>query len=325
MLLREFLYVDTEKTRGLLAQITGGVEEQVQSTTRQSKNTELGIKSLAQHGVTWGSDEQTSKSLGDALFPLLEEALDANGLLTDISEELQSEDRWKELPTEYPPGSIIRLTAPASLFDARYLATSFAGLAATAQGLAHLGVIPTVSKGGAQAGPPKKNQKAQGSNARPAVQQPPAIEDAIPDFAVEGLAPDDLRAIVKVARGIFKPGLHMVSRPTPSLTHAVSARLQEGRSYLDSDPEILFARYGLAAQDWTIVGSVGHYSPEQAGLPDYGTMADAAGNISRAGLTQVMNSFIQYFGRLGFVDLPQYPGFSLVPFAVYRTVGTSET
>ena len=44
-------------------------------------------------------------------------------------------------------------------------------------------------------------------------------------------------------------------------------RLQEGQQFLDSDPEILFARYGVRAQDWTVVGTVGHHGERMGGSP----------------------------------------------------------
>lgn len=324
MFLREHLYVDTEKTRGFLAQLTGGVEEEIQNAVKQSKATDLGLKGVAHHGVTWGTDEQVSKSLGDAIFPTLEELLESEGLLTDLSERLADGDAWRKLPSEVPPGSIIRVSAPASLFDARYLAATFAGFAATAQGATHFGMASNGTQGGAQSNTQRKNPK--GSSPRPPKPAPShasELEDGIPDFGtIQGIASEDMRALVRVARGMFKPGLHMVFKPTGAHRHSITVRLQEGRSYLDSDPDVLFARFGIAAQVWTVVGTVGHYAHKSVLPPKMGNLVQGE-SIDRLTFTDGINSLLEYFGRIGFVDLPRYPGFSLVPIAVYRTTGTS--
>ena len=69
MLLREFLYVDTDKVRGLLAQLEGGVSEGESETTRGEKRSGIGMKGLAEHYQQWGNERLVQKSLGDALFP----------------------------------------------------------------------------------------------------------------------------------------------------------------------------------------------------------------------------------------------------------------
>jgi hypothetical protein len=96
----------------------------------------------------------------------------------------------------------------------------------------------------------------------------PNLEDVIADFPPMGdgqdqLTPKFVRGIVKIARGLFAPGLHLNLVPTTSDRIIIGARLQEGRAYLDSDPDILFARYGLGFQEWTLVGSIGHYAESE--------------------------------------------------------------
>jgi hypothetical protein len=119
---------------------------------------------------------------------------------------------------------------------------------------------------------------------------------------------------------MFAPGLHLMLVPDVEGAGAITVRLQEGRQYLDSDSDVIFARYGVGAQDWTVVGTVGHHPLPD---PDMQTVdfKDGEGNIRRADFGRYVNRLGTMLGNLGFTDLPQSPGFSLVPWAVYRTLG----
>jgi hypothetical protein len=46
-----------------------------------------------------------------------------------------NESSFDEFRSAHPPGSFLRITAPARLFDARYVARAFGGLSATVAGL----------------------------------------------------------------------------------------------------------------------------------------------------------------------------------------------
>ncbi|MFB4299714.1 hypothetical protein [Actinomadura sp. NTSP31] len=129
MFLREFLYVDTEKVRSTLAQIEGGIEEEERNTTKKEKRSEGGVRGFVGHYQNWGDERYVNKSLGDALFPVLEETLEAHGLLTDVSDRLADSTSWgsEEFRETFPPGSLVRITSPGSLFDSRFIASAMAG------------------------------------------------------------------------------------------------------------------------------------------------------------------------------------------------------
>ncbi|MFE3587069.1 hypothetical protein ACFXOY_06040 [Streptomyces niveus] len=317
MILREFLYVDTDKVRALLAQLDGGIAEESRETERKERRTTVGPRSAAQHLQGTGSESYTNKSLGDALFPMLEEALESELLLHDISDDASEVDLWQtgELKIKYPPGSLVRLTAPGSLFDTRYAASAFASFGHVNVGLQGIGVSP--SNGPQGTGKGKQSQQ----RPKPATKDERGIvqlEDAIPDFPeVGGTDGNTLRSFVRISKGVFTPGLHI--NLTPASGSLVSARLQEGRQYLDTEAEILFARYGTEAHVWTLVGSIGSYGTEETELPDM-NFYRADGSIDRGRFAEAMNAQMRNLGRIGFIDLPQHPGFSLIPFAVYRTI-----
>lgn len=328
MLLREFLYVDTDKVRGLLAQMDEGIVEGSTERDHQQKSTGGGWKGLAvaEHSQNWGSESTVQKSMGDALFPTLEQALESEGILTDLSAELTEDEFWGETMQEkFPPGSLVRITAPGALFDARYVGTSLAAFATSWQGLANVGVFddassaPVLPKKGAQGG-----QRSQNKTVPPST-GPRQIEDDVPDVLIEfgdtKLPREYLQGIVRVARGMFSPGIHLNMRPAVSKRAIVTARLQEGRQFLDSDAEVLFSRYGVGVQEWTLVGSVGHYGQEAD--EEGPSMVNDDGSVNRADFVGFVNNFMLQLGETGFIDLPQAPGFSIVPLAVYRVIGNT--
>lgn len=327
MLLRDFLYVDSDKVRGLLAQLDEGVAEGATESEHSEKLTGGGFKGIAEHSQRWGGDRTVQKSLGDALFPTLEQALESLGMLHDISEDLMSPDYWgASMRESLPPGALIRVTAPGALFDARYVASTFAAFATSYQGLVNMGSIPA-----APAPPLKKGgQGGQLPKARrpPAETEPKQLEDEIPDVAIEfgdeSVSRELLRGMVQLSRGMFTPGLHLNMSPAGVDSHVVTARLQEGRQFLDGESDVLFARYGAGVQSWTLVGSIGHYGTTSNEVGDGAKLVDDDERINRSAFVSFVNSFMSYVGTLGFVDAPAEPGFSVVPLAVYRAIGEPE-
>ncbi|MFE5029229.1 hypothetical protein ACFRAO_39550 [Streptomyces sp. NPDC056656] len=318
MILREFPYVDTDKVRAMLAQLDGGIAEESRETERTESRTTVGPRAAAQHFRGAGSESYTQKSLGDALFPMLEDALESEGLIRDISEEVADAEQWNsgELKKSAPPGSLVRISAPGSLFDARYMASAFSAFGAVNVGLQGIGASP------APASPPHtKGKQGQGQRrSTPKATTPalPQLEDSIPGFPdIGGTSGSLLRSFVQISRGIFAPGLHI--NLTPAAGVLIGARLQEGRQYLDSEADILFARYGTEKQEWTLMGSVGSYGTEETELPEI-DFCNSDGSVNRGDFAESMNAQMRNLGRIGFIDLPQYPGFSVVPFAVYRSI-----
>jgi hypothetical protein len=323
MILREYLYVDSGAVRGLLAQIDSGISEGEKRTEILKKVTSGGVKGFAEHGQDRSQALETTKSFGDAIFPLLEEALQVNGLLRDISEMVAADDSWRgdAMEMALPAGTIVRLTAPGYLMDARFIAAILSGFAVAARGLTKVvagGDLPAP----ATLPPKAKNSAPKGTQELP--WEADGLEGKIPLVKIElgdgELSPELLRGITQVARGMFAPGLHLSLVSNAKGAGAISVRLQEGRQYLDTDPDVLFGRYGVGAQDWTIVGTIGcHPQPD----PDMSVVkwVGSSEGINRAEFGRYVNQLATMLGNLGFTDLPQAPGFSIVPWAVYRTLG----
>ncbi len=308
----------------MLAQLDGGVAEEERETSTHEKRSTVGPRSFAQHLQVAGSERYTQKSLGDALFPMLEEALESESLLKDVSEEVSDSSQWASgaIKKVAPPGSLVRITAMGSLFDTRYAATVFSAFASVALGLQGMGVDLGPAAVKAPPGKGKSRGGQQGTKQpRPGqAQSERQLEDSIPDFkGIGGIDGDSLRAIIRMARGIFAPGLHVNLSPVESGGVLIGSRLQEGRQYLDSEADILFARYGTEPQEWTLVGSVGSYGPEDTTVPDF-DFFNSDGTVNRIRFAGSVNGLMKNLGGMGFIDLPQHPGFSVIPLAVYRTI-----
>jgi hypothetical protein len=327
LILREFLYVDTDKVRAMLAQLDGGVAEEERQTDKQEKKYTVGPRSVAQHLQVTGSERYTQKSLGDAIFPTLEEALEAEGLLRDLSAEVSDSSLWTSgaIREVAPPGTLVRITAMGSLFDTRYAANVFSAFASVTLGLQGMGV--DLGPAPKPTPPPKGKGGQQGTKQqRPGQVQPERqLEDSIPDFkGVGDVDGNSLRSIIRMARGVFAPGLHINLSPVESGNALIGSRLQEGRQYLDTEADILFARYGTEPQEWTLVGSVGSHAPEDTTLPSF-AFFNPDGTVNRARFADDINGLMRFFGGMGFIDLPQHPGFSVIPLAVYRAIPRSSS
>lgn len=327
MLLREYLYVDTTTVRGLLAQLENGVVETELESSSISKKSSAGIKGFADHSQDWGDARTTTKAMGDALFPALEAALETEDLIVDASDLISTREGWADqaMQTTLPAGRIVRITSPGYLIDSRFVAMTLSGFTTTHRGLVNMGIAPAVDE---PVQPPRAKRASRSTKYRELPGEADSLEGMIPlgelrfDASESGssLTGEFYRGIAQVARGMFSPGLHLVLLPDVEGAGAVTVRLQEGRQFLDTDPDIVFARYGVGAQEWTVVGSVGHHPLPSPSMTD-GDFIQLDGTISRANFGRYINRLGTLLGNRGFTDLPQAPGFSVIPWAVYRTLG----
>ncbi|CAM3575351.1 DUF6414 family protein [Dermacoccus barathri] len=330
MILREYLYVDGVAVRGLLAQIDSGITEKQSTKSSRTKLTGGGLKGFAEHAATSLEDTSYEKNFADALFPTLESALESEGLLEDVSALLTEAEPWEDsrLRTVLSPGKIIRVSAPGYLMDARFMANIMTGFAVTHRGLVHMGSIETDSTTPRPAGPKKGAVKSTKNAYKDLPHEEDSLESYIPKGKIKFSAEEEdpisgefLRGVVQVLRGMYPPGLHMHLVPNHA-GGAITIRLQEGRQYMDSSPDVLFSRYGVSEQEWTVVGTVGHHA---APTPDMGNPNFMTGDvIHREKFAQFASGLAVTLGNLGLTDLAQTPGFSMVPWAVYRTLGAPQ-
>lgn len=319
LFLREYVYVDIDRVRGLAGQLYDGIPERATNISARQRSFEVDAK-IVRAGRAAGQEDSTERSLGDSLFKDLEADLEALGLLADISETLSNSTDWND--DSVAPGQMVRITAPGSLFHPAQLSEALVGLATAAHGLGELGV----SNEGSAALPPKAKTDAQRKAVRAVRQQqgqePRFPEDYLPhgEVPVMGVDRSQLSGMIKVVRGIFGEGVHLHLMPAGPDGPTISTRLEAGRRFLDSSPEVLFSRYGLGRQEWTVVGIVGQLGRD-ATPEAVADLMNEDGTVGRAKFVDLVGNFLG--STSGLVDLPQAPGFSLVPLAVYRTIGHS--
>lgn len=322
MFLREYLYVDLDKVAGLASQLYDGIPERATNVTARQKKIEADLK-LVRGGFDSSSEDSIERSLGDSLFKDLETDLESLGLLEDISESLSRESVWGSIEDIVAPGRILRITAAGTLFHPAQMSDAIVGIATAAHGLADLG-IGQEGETKSPVVPPRAKTDAQKRVDRTAKQptaEPRFPEDFLPSgesVPLMGVLRTQLSGMIKVVRGVFGEGVHLHLRPAGPDGPIVSARLEEGRRFLDSSPEVLISRYGLAEQEWTVVGVVGQLGSRivPSVVED---MTNADGSVNRAKFVDLVGNFLGE--TVGLVDLPRAPGFSIIPYALYRAIG----
>lgn len=328
---REFLYADLDRARSLFAQRLGGVPEHSRVTDSAFKHFSLGVARYLGAGTENKVESHEERSLLDALFPALEALLETEQWLTDISDIIASATGdVNDLTRLVQPGSIVRMTCTGQLFDPQYIAQVLGGTSAAVRGLHGLEASTGGSTPASRAkGKPPKPADHGGRPPASRPSDPAQLEDLIESFspdALGGVGPDMFRAVIRIARGMFSPGLHMQMSSSGRVGWTAIARLERGRRYLDAEPEVLFSRYGITPQEWTVVGTIGHFAarPQPGASPDFPDFT-TDGRISRAKFVEGLNTFLAMIATQGLSDAPAYPGFSIIPLAVYRLIPPAVT
>jgi hypothetical protein len=318
MFLREYIYVDSDKVRGIMSQIEDGIPESATTLERKEKGVEAKNNWVGSLGRRSIDEESVEKSMGDSLFKILEEELEAQCILQDISADLAAQPSHEDVDEKIRPGSLVRITAPGTLFHPGQLSHSLVGIATAAHGVSH--IVNAREPESLNVG--KQHKGTQGGKGRPA--QTGAPEDALSIFPdpipVLNITRDFLSGIIQFVRGTFSDGVHLHLRPQGVDGPIISARLEDGRRFLDSTPEILFSRYGLGEQEWTVVGTVG----QLGGIHDDTEFPDITGpdgSMNRAAMVKLVETLLGKAGQIGLIDVPAGRGFSVVPLAVYRAIG----
>jgi hypothetical protein len=174
---------------------------------------------------------------------------------------------------------------------------------------------------------PQNQGKIENSLKYRAVPSEPTAEDFIEEFMPdEVVSPAFLRSISRLTRGISRPGMSLIMESADDDDAlAVAARFQQSRRYFDADSSIIASRFGLSKQNWTIVGTIGHYTRPVTEVQVINNPVNARGALgsdgtfSRRYFIDMMSSMIQMFGAHGMSDIPQHPGISVIPIAVYRS------
>lgn len=131
---REYIYVDTNRVRSLLAQMTDGLPDEKSTTKSRSSRLRLGTKLAGFEGGRDGSASETL-ALADLHVSMMEEAATSLGLLTDASERVRREKFWLrgKVRAQLEPGMLLRVTAPTQLIDPNSLMSTLRGFQAAVE------------------------------------------------------------------------------------------------------------------------------------------------------------------------------------------------
>jgi len=333
--LRDYLYLDVDRVKSIAGQLDQGVEEGRSFSRRASKKAVIGWEKFLSFTPESGTESTIQRSMLDSLFPDLESSLEAT-LMRDISDEFGDTEvpAYETVREKCPEGSLVRLTAPGYLFDSTYLGSSLVNLSTAINGYQWV-CYELLKAALKEAGEESANELAdldflQSSLLKGEEEEyERSLHEFIPEF---GYTANFLRAIVRTTRGILPPGLNLVSFSAQGKVQmTANTRLQRERRYLEADPDIIGSRFGATPQDWTVVGTVGHYSqlPAEIGLThksaietlhDFQEGAKQATEFSRANFLKEVTKMLSELGRLGFLNVPQHPGMTIIPMAIYRYI-----
>jgi hypothetical protein len=124
---REFFYVDIERTRSLLAQIDRGVVEEVIRRKADTVGGEAGGRLL---GIGAGgsfareSSREESRSMQDLAFVFFEESAYDKGFLLDLPPSVRSAEEWRSgrVGESLTEGMLVRVEADVQILDPNFFA-----------------------------------------------------------------------------------------------------------------------------------------------------------------------------------------------------------
>lgn len=318
--LRDILYTDVERVRGLLAQLERGVVDAVVETYRsegpESSPSFVSAFDLGESLVQ--SRAEQTKSLQDALFLLFEEAATNAGVLSDVP-GLHDADAWRDgsLHRDLLPGQLLRCTATTRMIDpvlARERVMRFIELGRVAVQFADgVDVLPA----GRSKGQERQQQKA--------------IDAAFAGL-MGGMSPQTVERLGVFIEAYFGKQLSVRQFPCglEAREFSLVGPLLTRPSYLQEEREALFSKYGSAPSEWTMVAQV-------ATVPTAPSSGDNASEGSELGSSEaasgdempnrlefegIASNMMEMMEHLGVAGGPTYPSVAVTPLAIYRAVPT---
>lgn len=126
---REYLYIDAQRVRNLLAQVQAGAPENISESTQRSRKLAASFAKIVglSAEMTGSSERQESRSLNDLHVTMLEESALAMGVLSDVSVAASKRKNWLrgKLHSKLGEGSLIRLEADTRIIDSKNFTDAF--------------------------------------------------------------------------------------------------------------------------------------------------------------------------------------------------------
>lgn len=317
--LREFLYVDVERTRSFLSQLSQGLVESVveksgSATSGEAKAQILGLGAGGQYARDASREE--TKSVQDLTFVAFEEAAHDAGYLVSAPPEVSDPDAWSDgrVHAALMEGQVIALTCDIHVVDAEFLGARIERVEMLGDALAGL------TGQAANQAPTTTKAARRRDGRRPAqMRKPHPIWGDMDPVVMKSLA-DLFRSFLagSIAIRVLPCG---EDHPEYSFGGSLLSR----REYIQEEREALFSRYGSVLRGWTTVIQIAS-APE--GVPSSELVLDdiqllAGGGVDRSAIESLALRFSGFLEGMGISEGPRWPSISATVLGIYRTVPIS--
>lgn len=344
-MIRDFLYVDVQRTRSLLAQLEDGVVEQFVKRTALDDAGELGATIFGIGGKgAWATQEsyEESRSLKDLTFVVFEGAADAQGLIVDVDPSPDPSD-WRSglVHRQVREGEILRITGDVLITDPAYIRTRFDSLdgfmTAVIEMQVHGAIEAAKALGASQLDSLQGQlQKTNPGQRKQIERKIKAAEEQIEAEARREVAAqlggaaglDQMRSVMNVLASFIGESIAVrllscgLDHPEMGFAGSLLARDE----YLQRERDELFSRYGSILRGWTTVMQVAHVPGEgetasAMELDQVSLKQLASGQaINRAAFERTAAQLLRMMESIGITEGPRWPTVSVVPLAIYRPV-----
>jgi hypothetical protein len=312
--LREFLYVDVERTRSLLAQLDRGIVDSVVQRVTSTPEADASARIMGFGGGGSYSREharEESKSLQDLTYSVFEESAEEAGFITDLPEDASSVQAWThgDVHGQLSEGQILRIKADIQVVDSEFFDARLRRVQDFVAALVSL-TAPEVGKAG--------NRQ----------QREKAISDAT-KRVFGGTDPAILSSIAGVVTSLLAGAIAIRVLPCGRDHEEMSfgGVLLSRREYIQEEREALFSRYGSLLRNWTVVMQVATIpeQPTSAASPDFGSVDLLTPNneVRRATLEKMVVDIITWLETIGLSEGPRWPAITVTPLAIYRLFSPS--
>jgi hypothetical protein len=263
--LRDTLYLDVDRVRALLAQLRGGVVEEIVERRRSSGEKRLGARVLGLEAggsvLDEGSIEETML-LQDALLDIFEEAAEESAFFSTADFDDPTIWRNGELHGQLAPGQLVKVTAPTQVLVPEHVSEEIGRAFEMIEAFAYYEE--------AQDPTPIPEQKPIPPQAKVRNKQQQIDPDAFRQAAINirterllGASIDSVIAMRLIFEKLLGQGISVRVFPCgeDSLDLTLSGHLSATGGSLRHNPEALFAKYGWGSSSWTSVSQIATVPP----------------------------------------------------------------
>lgn len=312
-LVREFLYVDVDRSRSLLAQLTGGVLD----TVRSMKSNDLSADAKANFfgfggsaGYSHGSNREESRSMQDLVFAGFESVAEDKSLIFDLPDSVRDPESWASgsIHDVLQDGQIARITCDVQILDGGFFASRV-------ERLMQFGEAYIDSQMTAGPIPGKGRNQGKGALEREREAKLTELFGELSTTNMQGIA-----RLVKSFAG-NEAAVRLLPCGASHVEYSFFGTMLGRANYMQEERESLFSRYGQSPSKWTVVFQVSAIplSPGPTEFNAHGEMV-TGDRINRGVVESMANALMTVMDSIGIAGGPSWPSISITPLGIYRAV-----